>query len=204
MIKQAIARIIGRISDTLIHGRNKAMITLGTDREVGIDSGYGDGGENDVDSAIIDIVVGYDPESEDPIYADDKSRIYIAEKTDPDSYFGVSLGDDVEGEPAIVQISDNIYLKSRGLIKILNGNVSILIKDGEIEIKSENKATISVGDASKIVVTTSGIELDTGQGINGKVITHLDTPVHIDPVTGGQVIANFTTLPLSNNKVVVK
>lgn len=202
MIRESISRIITRLSDIAFHGRNKAMIIIGTDRKEGQDSGYGDGGENDPDSAVIDMVTGFAADQTNPNYQTDKSRIYIAEKTDPDDYFGINLGSPAEEEPSIVQISDNLYMKARNKIKILNNNVTINIdSDGNIEIESSEKAEIKVG-TNKIVISSSGIELDAGQGISGKIITDLDQSVHIDPVTGGQVFANFQPPAIVLNSLV--
>lgn len=205
MIREIISRIRMRLSDVNFVGRSKALITIGTDRKNEKDSGYGDGGQDDVDSAMIDLVVGHPAEATNPDLVNDKSRIYIAEKTDPDDYFQVSIGDSVTGEPAIVHISDNVYIKARNKIKILNGNVSINIdSDGNIEIESSTKAEVKVG-SSKILVNSSGIELDAGQGITGNVITDLDRPAHIDPITGATIFATFQPPGIStNNKVKVK
>lgn len=208
MIREIIARITTRISDTVLHGKNKAMIVLGTDRKNTIDSGYGDGGRNDVNSAVIDMVVGYPNDARDPNFARDKSRIYIAEKTDPDENFGISLGSAVTGEPAIVQISDHIYLKARKKIKILNGNISINIDDsGNLEIVASETAQITVGSAKLILNKNGSIELNGSQGINGMIVTHLDRPVHIDPITGAPIQASFETppgIPVVNRKVTIK
>lgn len=206
-IRETISRIRTRLSDIVLTGRNKALIVIGTDRKNSKESGYGDGGQNDTDSAAIDIMVGHAADSTDPNMQEDKSRIYVAEKTDPDDYFGISVGDSVTGEPAIVHISDNLYMKARQKIKIVNENVSINIdQDGNIEIEAGSKAQIKVGN-SKIVVSESGnIELDAGQEINGRIITHLDSCSGTDPVTGGEIISTFVkpTSVVNNNKVFVK
>ena len=208
MIIEAITRITKRLSDVVIHGRNKAMILVGTDRKDTTNSGYGDGGENEVDSAAIDIVVGYDADQVDPNLTADKSRIYLSEMSDPDDYFDVSVGDAVQAEPCLVGISDNVYLKSRSKIKILNGNVSILINEnGEIEISAESNATLKVGESSITIDQAGNIELNAGQGIDGFIVTDLDQPIHIDPITGSPVRASFERppgIPVANRKVKIK
>lgn len=207
MIRQTIAGILTRASDFVLRGRNRSMIIVGTDREDTVDSGYGAGGENDPDSAAIDIVAGFDADQENINYDTDNSRIYVAQKTNPDEYFDISVGNEVQGEPAIIQKSDHLYMKSRKKIKIVNDNVSINIdEDGNIEIEAQTKTEIKVGN-SKIMISQNGdIELNAGQGINGKILTNLDQSVHIDPITGGQVLANFAAPPavVQNNKVFVK
>lgn len=208
MIIESIKRITKRITDVVLHGRNKAMISIGTDRRDTVDSGYGDGGQNEIDSAAIDLVVGFGPDQKDPDMQNDKTRVYLSEMTDPDDYFGVSKGDAVTGEPSLVGISDNIYLKSRSKIKILNNNVSIIINEnGEIEIEAQSKSEIKVGNSSILIDQAGNIELNAGQGIEGLVVTDLDQPVHIDPITGNPVRAFFERppgSPLTNRKVKIK
>lgn len=168
MILEAIRRIRKRMGDVVFHGRNKAMILIGTDRKNSITSGYGEDGEDDIDSAVIDLVVGFPADSQNPDYPNDKSRIYIAEKTDPDDYFGIEKGASVEGEPSIIQTSDNLYLKSRKKVKILNGNVSILIdEDGNLIIEASNEISIKCGESSVKMSPSGEIEMGSGSGGTG-------------------------------------
>lgn len=154
VILDTIVNFLARAGDRIFTGRNRTRIIMGTDRKDTKDSGYGENGEDDPESGTLDFVAGYDPSSSDQNLRDDKSRLYISGKTDPDDYFGIDLGDKAEGEPAMIQISDNIYLKSRKRIKILNDKFSILVKEnGEITIKSDQKivfdsSNIRIGDAN--------------------------------------------------------
>lgn len=223
MIRETIKRITQRLSDIVIQGRNRSMIILGTDRKDSVDSGYGDGGQNEIESATIDIVTCWDPDSNTPNYKEDKSRIYISGKTDPDNYFDINKGESVEGEPAIVNISDNIYLKARKKIKILNDNISILISEnGEIEIEAENKATIKVGSANLIlnkdglvsIGTQSSEEDNIAQALKTKreiqstrdIIQNLVMQVTVNPTSGnGTAVVVPGTIPpagdIANSKV---
>lgn len=163
MIRETIARIRKRMGDVVFHGRNKAMISIGTDRKDTINSGYGEGGENDVDSAAIDMVVGFPADATQPDYDLDKSRIYIAEKTDPDDYFKIDKGGSVQGEPAIVQTSDNIYLKARSKIKILNGNTAIIIdEDGNLTIEASDGISIACGESVIKMSPNGNVSIGTG------------------------------------------
>ena len=195
------------MSDVFFPGRNRARIVIGTDRKDTKDSGYGDGGANSADSATIDIVAGYGISNNDPDLQNDKSRIYISGKTDPDDYFGVSKGAAVTGEPAIVGISDNLYLKARKKTKIIGPDYSITLIDGNVTIEADNSIEISVG-SNKIKISSSGIELDAGQGISGKILTDADifkgTVAGPGPWSGAEVI-NIAPFPRAlNQKVVVK
>lgn len=161
-MREIITRIKKRIGDIAFHGRHKAMILIGTDRKDTINSGYGETGQNDVDSAVIDLVVGYGSGSINPDYKTDKSRIYIAEKTDPDIYFGIEKGSEVTEEPAIIQTSDNVYLKARKKIKILNDNVSIIVEGNEITIEATDKVTIKSGQSSVVLNKDGQVSVGTG------------------------------------------
>lgn len=206
MIREIFKPYISRLTDYVLNSRNRARIVIGTDRKDSIDSGYGDGGRNEAESAAIDIVAGFDGSSELPSFQNDLSRIYLSAKTDPDDYLDNQIGPKAEAEPAILVVSDNIYLKSRAKTKILNDNYSISFdQDGNIEIKASSKIVISVGSNS-IKIDSSGIELNGSQGLTGKIITDNDLCVGIDPVSGGPIISNFKQPGslVTNNKVVIK
>lgn len=206
MILEKFIAFAKRLSDIPFYGRNRARIIIGTDRKSTIDSGYGDGGQNDTEeNAAIDIVAGFRGDSPNMSFTEDKSRIYLSAKADPDDYLQNEVGEKVEGEAAILQVSDNIYLKARNKIKILGQNYSIVLEDGKCTINLTEMAEIKAGQ-SVIKISNSGIELDAGQGINGKIITDLDSCVGTDPVTGSPIISTFKR-PESivlNSKVLVK
>jgi len=195
-----------RATDIVFFGRNRSRIVIGTDRKNTPDSGYGDGGRNDVNSSSIDMVAGADPESSNMSFANDKSRVYVTEKCDPDDYLDNQVGAIVEGEPAALVVSDNVYLKSRSKTKILGPKYSIYLdQDGNCQIVCENSIEIKVGN-NVVRINSSGIELDGGQGLSGKIITDLDSCAGTDPVTGSPIISTFKRPEaiVLNSKVVVK
>lgn len=206
MILDRFLAFAKRASEIVFSGRNRSRIVLGTDRKDTVDSGYGDGGRNDVDSSSIDMVAGADPDSSDMSFARDKSRVYISEKSDPDDYLENQIGDAVEGEPVVLMVSDNVYLKSRSKTKILGPKYSIYFdQDGNCQIICENSIEIKVGN-NTVRLNSGAIELDAGQGLSGKIITDLDSCVGTDPVTGSPIISTFKR-PESivlNSKVVIK
>jgi hypothetical protein len=206
LIREILKTYISRITDYVLNSRNRARIVIGTDRKDTIDSGYGDGGKNEAESASIDIVAGFDGESGNPSFKDDLSRIYLSAKADPDLYLDNRIGPSAESEPAILCVSDNIYLKARSKTKILNDNYSIVLdEDGNIQIQASSKILVTVGSNS-IKIDSSGIELNGSQGLTGKIITDNDLCVGIDPVSGGPIISNFKGAGslVTNNKVVIK
>lgn len=205
MIRERFAAFLARLSDSVFSGRNRARIVIGTDRKDSVDSGYGDGGEDDPESAAIDIVAGFDGNSGDVSFSLDKSRIYVSGKSDPDDYAGVDKGEKVEGEASIINVSDNIYLKARNKTKIVGPNYSILFEGNDIKIETESNIELKVG-SNVVRVTSSGIELDAGQGVSGNIITDLDTCVGTDPVTGTPILSTFKRPEsiVTNRKVKVK
>lgn len=188
MIRDIIPQFTARHSDTVISGRNRCRIILGTDRKKEISSGYGDGGENDPKSSTIDIVVGY--EDSDPDYAQDKSRVYVSGKTDPDSYFEINAGENVTQQAGVILVSDNIYLKARNRIKLIaNGSEILLNNNGTIEIRAD-------GD----------ILIGNREGQSNRTLVEEDRCVGICPVTGAEIISDFKrpTATITNNKVKIK
>lgn len=206
-IRERFVAFLGRISDYVIPGRFRARIVIGSDRKDTITSGYGDGGRNDPESAAIDIVAGFTGDSGNPNFISDKSRLYVVGKTDPDENADINKGGKVEGAAAIIGISDNIYLKARNKTKIIGPDYTILMEAGVLTIEAQSKIEIKVGRQT-VRVDGSGIELDAGQGIPGKIITDNDICVGIDPVSGSPILSNFKSLPLgalvNNQKVIVK
>ena len=211
MIFENIPRFFARITDIVFPGRNRARIVIGTDRKDTVESGYGAGGENDAESATIDIVAGYGTENNNPDLINDKSRIYISGKTDPDQYFDINKGARVEGEAAIVGISDNVYLKARKKTKIIGPEYSIVIDengDATIELKSvsmsaQNSIELKTG-SNKIIINSAGITLDAGQGIEGKILTDLDIqggPINVSGAPGTVLVRPPVTI---NQKITVK
>lgn len=208
MIREKFRAFAARLTDAIYSSRNRARIVIGTDRKDTKESGFGDGGQNDPDSSAIDIVAGFDGDSEDPSFSEDKSRIYLSGKSNPDEYIQNEKGESVQEEASIITVSDNIYLKSRNKIKILNDNYSIVCNnDGTIEIECNETIQINGGE-NKIKISRTGIELDCSQGLSGKIITDNDICVGIDPVSGSPILSNFKSIPqgalVNNQKVVIK
>lgn len=206
MIREVFAAFSARLTDYVLQSRNRARIVVGTDRKDAVSSGYGDGGRNDAESASIDIVAGFDGSSENMSFQNDKSRVYISGKTDPDDYLSNNKGPTITGEPAILNISDNILMKARKKVKIVNDNYSIIMNEsGEIDIECNSTVTITAS-GNKVKISASGIDLDAAQGLTGKIITDNDLCVGIDPVSGGPIISNFKQPGslVTNNKVFVK
>ncbi len=211
MIFENIPKFFSRISDVVFPGRNRARIVIGTDRKDTRESGYGDGGDGDVDSATIDVVAGYSPDGNNPDLVNDKSRIYISGKTKPDNYFDITKGSAVEGEAAVVIVSDNVYTKARKKTKIIGPEYSIVIDengDAVIELKSvsmsaQGSIELKTG-TNKIIINSAGITLDAGQGIEGKILTDLDIqggPISVVGAPGTVLVRPPVAL---NQKITVK
>ena len=204
-IREVIANFIERASDIVVYGRNASRIVLGTDRKDTVDSGYGDGSETaEENSSVIDLVAGYIKKN--PDYLNDKSRIYIAAKTDPDDYFQMELGEGEIAKGAIVLVSDNVYLKARNNIKIRNGNATILIQsDGNIQIETPENTNIKSGESVLTMQSNGDITMGSENGQSARIITENDTCTGPDSTTGAAIVSRFVnTLPgatVNNNKV---
>lgn len=198
MILDTFKKLIRRATDHVIEGRNRVAIVVGTDRKKEINTGYGNGGNNDKDSGMADIVAGY--VGENPDYKNDRARVYISGKTDPDNYFGFDRGDAVTGESAVVVFADNSYITARNIVKILTSKNHIILKqNGDIEITSDGNVNLK---------SNGEISLDAGQGMSARILTENDICVGIDPTTGGPILSTFLNIPLgaqiNNSKIKIK
>lgn len=206
MIREIFAAFAARLTDQVYQSRNRARIVLGTDRKDTASSGYGDGGANEAESAAIDIVAGFDGSSQNPSFENDKTRVYLSAKSDPDDYIQNNKGNTVTAEAALLGVSDNIYLKARKKVKIVSENYSLILnEDGTIDIECNSTIT-ATASGNKIKISSTGIELDCGQGLSGNIVTDNDLAVGIDPVSGAPIVSNFKQPGslVNNRRVTVK
>jgi hypothetical protein len=204
MLREAIKRFLVRASDIALIGRNGARIVLGTDRKDVASSGYGDGGANEIGAGAIDICAGY--EEENVSYSSDKSRLYLAAKTNPDDYFGTAKGQNIKKTPAAVLKSDQVYILARRNIKIINNGVSILIKeDGGIEIEASSGVELKSGNGIINIDPSGAINIGTESGPAERILTENAVCVGIDPVTGAPIPCSFlhplAVIPNINKKI---
>lgn len=202
MIRRVIPTFLRRISDFVLPGRNSSMIVIGTDRKDVANSGYGDGGKNKTESSMIDLVAGY--KKQNPDYKDDASRVLISECTDPDEYFGINKGSEQKSTPSVVISSDQVYLKARKNIKIVNDNFSIIVNEsGEVEISTTSSGKIKCG-SSVITLKSNGEILLGGEGPGKRILTEDDRCFGtVVGGAGGTVISDFKTPPaiIGNQKI---
>lgn len=207
MILERFVVFLRRITDEVFLGRNRTRIVLGTDRKNTASSGYGDGGQNDLDSAAIDIVAGHDKDSGDMSFENDKTRVYLSAKSDPDDYLSINKGQSVQGEPSLLMTSNNVYVKARNKTKIVGPEYSIVLEDDSITIEVSGKIELKTNQGS-ITIDQSGISLVANQRDLGRIITEKDICVGVDPVSGSPILSNFQNVALgaviNNSKVVVK
>ncbi len=105
-----------------------ASIVLGTDRPAGLASGYGARGAQG--ASTIDLVVGRmaganitDGAIVDSNFAADAARIYISQKTNIDTNFGLAEGNigNIKGHSAIGIKADGVRIVAREGVKIVTG-----------------------------------------------------------------------------------
>lgn len=203
---ELIPVFLRRLSDKVYEGRNRTRIVLGTDRKDSHNSGWGDGGEGDRDSGTIDIVAGY--VDSNPDYLNDKSRIYISAKTNPDEYFGVNKGTKVEGESALVIKSDNAYVIADKIKFVTSDDLSIIMENNKIEVEGNSEIKLKIGN-NQIIINKSNIQIG-GMGSPKRIITEDDICVGTTS-DGNSVACSFKgpvpvgTPPIINNqKVTIK
>lgn len=191
-IIEKISNFIKRASDVFFSGRNGAYILIGTDRKDIRNSGYGEGGKNEKSCATVDITAGHTKEN--PDYINDATRLYLSQKTDPDDYFNIIKGSRTSGKPAAVLHSDNIYLKARSKIKILNDTFSITVEeDGSVIIETVSVARIKSGVGTIEMLPSGDITLGTEAGVARRILTEQDACVGIDPTTGAPIVSTFVS-----------
>lgn len=128
---EPVPRYINAECEKVISNKNNAWIVLGRDRPTSRLSGYG--GLGDTHAASIDIVVGRmgyrarkvdamgNPLSVDPNFKTDAARIYISQKTDIDTNFGLPAGavGNIKAKSAIGLKADNVRIIGREGIKLV-------------------------------------------------------------------------------------
>lgn len=191
-IKEDIARFLKRVSDTVLLGRNGSRIVLGSDRKDTVDSGYGDGSENASQGAgSIDMVAGYGEEN--PNFDEDKSRIYLTAKGDPDDYLQMDLGENIAETAFIGARSDQLYIKIRKNIKIRNEKTTIIIdKDGNVTIETPEETKVKSGDSVILMKKDGNIAIGAESGTQRRILTEDDVCVGVDPTTGAIIQSKFT------------
>lgn len=182
MIFSRVRQFLRRVSDIAYQGRNNALIWLGTDRKDTINSGWGDGGKNDPNAGAIYIGVGLQRLDGNLDFIQDEAHIYLSEKCNPDEYFVVNKGPRVEGDPAIIVHSNNVYLLGRDIVKIIAGQNSIII---------DPENGITVDSPNKITVKSPNVLIDNGGSAERRVITEDDVATGIDPITGAEIPVTF-------------
>jgi hypothetical protein len=140
--------------------------------------------------------------------SDDKSRVYISSKTNPDDNFGIETGDPVSAKAAIVCKSDEIRVIAREGMKIVVEGGQARIAADEVVIESDNinlggDGLSEVGilgttflDALKAFLE-SGIIPDAGGGAN-----FLSVPGVFLPATAAQAAILISAIELARSQVV--
>src|SRR3990167_500857 len=111
-VVESVPSFSARSSDRVLEGSNNTTITIGRDRPAGIDSGQRD------NAGTIDLVAGRVKEN-DMDMVNDKSRVYISMKTDPDDNFGITDGKNASEAASVVITSDEIRIVARKDMKLV-------------------------------------------------------------------------------------
>jgi hypothetical protein len=126
---EKVPPFLARVGDRVVEGSNNTIIIMGRDRPDTVESGEKE------EAGTIDIVAGR-AVPKDLNMADDKSRIYISSKTNPDDNFSVETGEPVEARAAIVVKSDEIRVVAREGMKIVVEGGQARIAASEVVVES--------------------------------------------------------------------
>ena len=150
-------------SEVVYNNSNNAWIVLGRDRPAGKESGYG--GRGNTQAAAIDLVVGRMASVEGgpsadaivpPNFFTDAARVYISQKTDVDTNFGLVGDAQLEGRSGIGLKADAIRVIGREGIKLVTGQAKNLEGAGDGGEKNSQGGKIE---------TVPGIELIAGNDV---------------------------------------
>jgi len=159
-LKEPIPKFIPAPCETIFEGSNNSYIILGRDRPNSLSSGYG--GKGNTQAGSIDIVVGRmgntraGPKSDTnvhPSFNTDAARIYLSQKTDIDSNFGLVGDTQLEGTSGIGIKADGVRIVGRQGVKIVSGKAKNSALGAEINSKGQP------------IDTYTGIELIGGNDV---------------------------------------
>lgn len=177
--------------EVVYKNENNASIVLGRDRTGDKDSGYG--GRGDTQCGSIDLVVGrYGEESGkpvDPNFTRDAARIYISQKCDVDSAFGI-----VNGKYGESKTKSTVAIKADGIRIISRENTKIIAGIDEYNSQGANRRgaygveIIANNDDSELQSIPKGENLEAALK---DIIAHIDDLAGmIETIARNQVIVN--------------
>lgn len=131
--------------ETILEGKNNTYIVFGRDRPASRSSGYG--GRGATQAGSIDIVVGrmsmVGPKTNiwvDPNFISDAARIYISQKTDIDSNFGL-----VKGNVGLSRTRSGIGIKADAVRVIAREGIKLVTGvDGQNSHGGERGSTLGI------------------------------------------------------------
>ena len=135
---EQVPQLLSAPSETKYSGFNNADIVFGRDRPSILTSGYG--GRGDSHCGRIDIVVGRNPDPDDPLktvhpnFKRDAARIYISQRTDIDKNFNIVKGNvgNLSERSAIGIKADAVRIIGRQGIKLVTKTEKVNSAGGPI------------------------------------------------------------------------
>jgi|694.fasta_scaffold148840_2 hypothetical protein len=153
-------------AEKVIKGQNNTYIVLGRDRPGGLDSGYGSKGHEK--AGAIDIVVGRLSSVDattlngyvDPSFGADGARIYLSQKTDVDTNFGIAEGRTGSSIAlsAVALKADDIRVIARNSLKLVT-NTDAFLSTGDRAVLSSGVQLINNADDSELQPIPKGDNL---------------------------------------------
>ena len=182
-LMEAIPGFIETPSEKVIANQNGASIVLGRDRPASRLSGYG--GKGDTQCASIDIVTGrlgadtiaVNKNNEsiyvDPHFQKDAARIYISQKTDIDTNFGLT-----PGKVGHSKAKSGIAIKADGLRLIAREGIKLITRS---DIKNSQGGDVSSVLGIDLIAGNNDKDLQPmvkGENLNkalNKMVEHIDS-----------------------------
>lgn len=182
-------------SEKVVKGQNNTYIVLGRDRPGGLDSGYG--GKGHEKAGAIDIVAGRLSSVDattlngyvDPSFGADGARVYLSQKTDVDTNFGI-----IEGRTgssialsAVALKADDIRVIARNSLKLVT-NTDSFLSTGDRAILSTGVQLINNNDESELQPIPKGDNLT--KALNDIIEKILELNSIVDEFMTAQKIMN--------------
>tara|TARA_R110000765_G_scaffold315929_1_gene408391 strand:+ start:126 stop:1106 length:981 start_codon:yes stop_codon:yes gene_type:complete len=202
-LMEAIPGFIETPSEKVIANQNGASIVLGRDRPASRLSGYG--GKGDTQCASIDIVTGrlgadtiaVNKNNEsiyvDPHFQKDAARIYISQKTDIDTNFGLT-----PGKVGHSKAKSGIAIKADGLRLIAREGIKLITRS---DIKNSQGGDVSSVLGIDLIAGNNDKDLQPmvkGENLNKALNKMVE---HVDALSG--IVDAFLTYQTSFNTAVM-
>jgi len=186
ILDSPIKRIKSNV-EVVVKKTDNAFIILGKDREHIRNSGeYGISGRLDTNSIDLSVGLGYNPDSSvqknkyidgvNPDFIHDKSRVYISEGCNIDSYLGISNYGSKESNTSETKLLSCVAIKSDTIRAVSRSNMKLIT--GTVIDSEETKAYMPEGGIELIAINGGDLQPmvlgDNLLNTLNNIITHIN------------------------------